>query len=174
MSHDASPGHPLGKTFIILAWIIGLGLLTLLFSDILEEQFNPNRTVLSQMGPDGTAEVVLERNRYGHYVTSGMINGQPVTFMLDTGASDVAIPQAIAERLNLQRGRALTYQTANGPAIGYLTRLDSVAIGPLEIRDVRASINPGYESDAILLGMSVLKQLEFTQRGNMLILRPNQ
>ncbi len=174
MSDPKPPGHPLGKSFIIIAWIIGLGLLTLLFNDLLQKQYNPNQTVVSRTAQDGTTEIVLERNRFGHYVTNGQINGQPVTFMVDTGATDVAIPEAIADRLGLERGRTVLYQTANGMAPGYQTVLDSVAIGPLLLTDVRASISPGFVADEILLGMSVLKKLEFTQRGNTLILRPIQ
>lgn len=171
---SGTPSAPLGKWFIILAWILALGLLTYYFDDLLDKQRNPNQAVVSRVGNSGDLEVVLERNRYGHYVTSGEINGQPVVFMIDTGASDVAIPATIAARLGLERGRPLRYQTANGTVTGYQTRLAQLAIGPLELKDVRASINPGYEADEILLGMSVLKRLEFTQRGNTLILRAYQ
>ncbi|HSH30358.1 MAG TPA: TIGR02281 family clan AA aspartic protease [Thiohalobacter sp.] len=168
-----SPSPPrLGKGMIILAWVLALSLLTWLFNGYLERRHNPNQQVISRSGPDGGTEIVLRRNDYGHYVTSGEINGQPVRFMIDTGASDVAIPADIAARLGLERGRAVRYQTANGFATGYLTRLDQLAIGDLVVRDVRASINPTYRSEDILLGMSVLRRLEFTQRGDRLILRP--
>lgn len=168
-----SPAPPrLGKGMIILAWILALGLLTWLFNGYLERRHNPNQQVISRSSPGGETEIVLRRNDYGHYVTSGEINGRPVRFMIDTGASDVAIPADIADRLGLERGRAVRYQTANGFATGYLTHLDELAIGDLVVRDVRASINPTYRSDDILLGMSVLRRLEFTQRGDRLILSP--
>ena len=93
-------------------------------------------------------------------------------FLLDTGASDVAIPARLAERMGLRRGPAVQYQTANGVVTAYRTLLDSVSIGPIVIRDVPASINPGMQDMEILLGMSVLKRIEFTQRGDTLILRP--
>lgn len=163
---------PLGRGLIILAWVVGLGLLTFLFDDYLERRHNPNQQVISRTGEDGNAEVVLKRNDYGHYVANGTINGQPVQFMVDTGASDVAIPAEIAAGLNLQRGHPVQYQTANGIATGYLTHLDELSIGDLVLHDVSASINPGYRSEDILLGMSVLRRLEFTQRGDRLILSP--
>lgn len=100
--------------------------------------------------------------------------GNRSPYLIDTGASDVAIPEVTANRLGLQRGRPVRYQTANGHVTGYQTQLDSVAIGPLLVNDVRASINPGYRADEILLGMTVLRRLEFTQRGNTLILRPHR
>ncbi len=157
---------------IVAAWIVALLLLTLFFNDRLERQRNPNQNVYSRV-ENGVSEVVLKRNRYGHYVTSGSVNGVPVVFLLDTGASDVAIPAALADRLGLKRGRAVQYQTANGRVTAWRTTLDSLAIGPLEVRDVPASINPGMGDMEILLGMSVLKQVSFSQRGDTLILRPH-
>lgn len=62
-------------------------------------------------------------------------------------------------------------QTANGNSIGYLTRLDSVALGPIELQGVQASINPGMNTDEVLLGMSFLKQVDFSQEGDTLHLR---
>jgi len=155
----------------IAAWIAGLGLLTLLFSNLLERERNPNQRVLSRVAGD-SVEVVLQRNRYGHYVATGRINGEPVEFLVDTGASDVSVPSRLAARLGLVRGAPLTYQTANGTVTGYRTRIDRLALGELVLRDVSASINPAYRENDVLLGMSVLKRLEFTQRGDTLILRP--
>ena len=91
--------------------------------------------------------------------------------MLDTGATDISIPAGLAQELGLQRGATIYFQTANGPAAGYSTVLDSVAIGHIRLRDVRASINPNVQDLDILLGMTFLKHLEFTQRGNSLTLR---
>jgi aspartyl protease family protein len=162
----------LGKFMTFAAWVVLLGLLTLFFADRLDKQRNPNQAVVSRVNDAGSTEVVLKRNRFGHYVTSGSVNGRAVEFLLDTGASDVAIPVRLADALGLERGAAVRYQTANGPITAWLTRLDSVTIGPLEIRNVAASINPGMGDMEILLGMSVLKRIEFTQRGDMLILRP--
>jgi aspartyl protease family protein len=162
----------IGKLMTFAAWIVLLGLLTLFFANRLDKQRNPNQAVLSRVNDAGISEVILARNRYGHYVTSGAVNGKAVEFLLDTGATDVAIPVQLADALGLKRGAAVRYQTANGPITAWLTRLDSVSIGPLEIRDVAASINPGMGDMEILLGMSVLKRLEFTQRGETLILRP--
>lgn len=161
----------LGGGMIILMWLLVVAMLTWAFSGWLSHARNPNQHVQSMVARDGSQEVVLERNRYGHYVTSGAINGQPVTFILDTGASDVSIPARLAQRLGLARGPALTYQTAAGPVVNYLTRLDSVAIGPIRLHDVRASINPNVDDDEILLGMSFLKHIELIQRGDTLTLR---
>ncbi len=161
----------IGKGMIVAACLLALGLLTLFFNDLLDKQHNPNQDLNTQYNQDGTREVILQRNRSGHYVTKGTINGQPVVFFLDTGATIVSIPEPVARRLNLQRGVEMLANTANGTVTTYSSELDSVAVGEIELHRVRASINPQMRGDEILLGMSFLKHLEFTQRGDTLILR---
>jgi aspartyl protease family protein len=162
----------LGKGMTFAAWVLALVLFTLFFEERLDEQRNPNQSVYTRVNESGVREVVLKRNHFGHYVTVGTVNDRAVEFLLDTGASDVAIPLELADQLGLKRGAAVQYQTANGVVTAYRTLLDSVSIGPLVIRNVPASINPGLKDMEILLGMSVLKRIEFTQRGDTLILRP--
>lgn len=161
----------MGVGMMVLAWLVLLGLLVLFFGDELERQVNPNRSIDTQLAADGSREVTLQRNRFGHYVTSGEINGSPVVFMLDTGATGVAVPAALAERLGLQRGRPFRTRTANGITTSYATLLDRVAVGDIALNDVEAAITPGLGGDQVLLGMSFLKHIEFTQRGDTLILR---
>ena len=168
---QASHQHRLGGGMLVVMWLLVLGLLTYAFSTWLDHAHNPNRHADSLVRGDGGHEVVLQRNRYGHYVASGTINGQPVTFMLDTGASDISIPAGIAERLGLKRGPEMTYQTAAGPAVNYLTRLDRIAIGNIALHNVRASINPNVDDDEVLLGMSFLGRVEINQKGDTLTLK---
>ena len=160
----------MGLTMQALAWVVFVILGVFFFNDLLDRQHNPNQT-LETRHEAGMREVVLKRNRFGHYVTSGEINGQQVTFMLDTGASGVAIPGQIAQRLGLERGRAFPTQTANGMATSYAATLDRVSVGEIELRDVWAGITPTLQTDQVLLGMTFLKHIEFTQRGDTLILR---
>ncbi|MGJ8679617.1 retropepsin-like aspartic protease family protein [Paraglaciecola sp.] len=162
--------NKLGKGMLIMAWIIGLALLTFLFDDQLAKQLNPNSDPISSVS-SGIAEVKLKQNRAGHYVTGGGINGQPVVFMLDTGATQVSIPMHLAEQLNLHKGRASWVQTANGRLQVLQTRIQRLSLGDIQLTDVAAHLNPAMQDDQILLGMSALKQLEFTQKGEWLILR---
>jgi aspartyl protease family protein len=162
-----------GRVFVILACLGGLALLTWVFSGIERAELNPNQSVQTLIAVDGRREVTLQRNRWGHYVTSGKINGQVVTFMLDTGASDVSVPERLANELGLRRGMAHQYNTANGVITGYRTTIDRISIGDIELYNVRASINPKNTDLDILLGMSFLNQLEYTQRGDQLILKNN-
>lgn len=160
----------LGGWMIALAWLIVLGLFTLFFSGVLEKQRNPNQDVVSRSG-NGVKEVVLQQNRQGHYLATGSINGKKVNFLLDTGATAVSVPAHLARRLQLQYGPSRQVMTANGTISVYATRLDEVALGNITLNNIRANINPHVSGDDILLGMSFLRQLEFTQRDGQLILK---
>ena len=91
-------------------------------------------------------------------------------FILDTGASDVNIPRATAQRLGLRGGHPSYAHTANGTITVYKIRLDSVQLGDIRLTDLEGSINPSMEGQHVLLGMSFLKQLDFKQSGKNLTL----
>jgi len=158
-----------GKRMMLIASIIGLALATWFFGSVEEKQFNPNQSP-SSFNENNQTKVELLRNRYGHYVTTGTIDNKEVVFMLDTGATNVAIPGALEDYLNLERGRSYQVHTANGTATAYATRIDYLKIGDIVLDNVRASISPSMEGEEILLGMAALKQLEFRQKGNRLTL----
>ncbi len=173
-SQPPNPQQPdelsgIGKNMMIIAMVIGLALATWLFSGVEERQYNPNQEPQSYRANQQTV-VKLQRNRFGHYVTSGYLNDLPVIYMLDTGATVVAIPGELENQLNLIRGRSYQTHTANGTATAYATEIDSIQIGDIILYDVRASIVPGMEGEQILLGMDALKQLEFRQKGRDLTL----
>ena len=164
------PGKRAGRILLVLAWCAGLFLATRFFGEWEQRRENPNTQVSSQQ-VDGYIEVKLVGNGQGHFVADGQINGQPVNFMLDTGATDVSIPAGLAERLSLEKGAPVMLSTANGRSQGYRTRLQQLKLGDIVLHDVRALVAPGLSGDQVLLGMSALKQLEFTQRGGTLLLR---
>lgn len=155
----------------VLAWIVVLGLLGAFFSGWMEKLNNPNQQVRTELRADGVREVVLRQNRAGHYVATGAINSHPVTFLLDTGATSVSVPASVASRLGLKRGAPLRANTANGVVTTYATRLDQVRLGEIELDNVRADINPHMRGKEVLLGMSFLRKLEFTQRNRELTIR---
>jgi len=158
----------LGRIMVIISWILLLIFLTLFFNNLLEDQRNPNQNITGSAN-HSFSEVILERNHYGHYVATAHINRVPVEVMVDTGATTISIPEDLAKKLGLKRGPAIQVETANGTITAYVTNLDSVALGEIELNNIPANINP--YSDDVLLGMSFLKQLEFTQRGKQLTLR---
>jgi aspartyl protease family protein len=161
----------IGTVMTALAWAAFMVLLGFFFNDLLEKQRNPNQSLSTQYPQDRIREVTLQRNKFGHYVTSGKLNGHSVVFMLDTGATGVAIPDHIARRLEIKRGRPVQVQTANGTGTAYATRLERVSVGEIELQRVEAGIVPGLTGDEVLLGMSFLRHIEFTQRGNTLVLK---
>ncbi|MDZ7621279.1 MAG: TIGR02281 family clan AA aspartic protease [Candidatus Competibacteraceae bacterium] len=168
---DSDPQRRLGRGMIVAAWLLALGLLYVFFDVQLDRQQNPNRNI-ELRAAQGATELVLRRNRMGHYVAPGAINGQPVTFLLDTGATVVSVPAHLGPALGLVPGTHQRVMTANGEVIARATRIKELGLGPFRLREVRAHLNPGMGGDQVLLGMSVLRQLEFTQRGDTLTLRP--
>lgn len=151
----------------LAASLVLLGLFYFYFESSLQARNHPNQQL--QIAPG--SELVLKRSRNGHYFFPGTINGQPVTFLLDTGATLVSVPAHLAGDLGLKAGSRQQSVTANGTVTTRATRVDVLAFGPFDLRGVPASLNPGMGGDQVLLGMSVLKHLEFTQRGDTLILR---
>jgi aspartyl protease family protein len=154
----------------ILAWLVLFGLLAGFFNEWLSNLQNPNRNPVT-VDASNFKELILQPNRQHHYLSSGTINGEEVVFLLDTGATHVAVPSKLAQHLQLSKGRKHYVDTANGTAIAYQTRINSLTMGNIELHNLAASINPGMQGEVILLGMSALKQLEFTQKGELLILR---
>ena len=127
---------------------------------------NPNKAW--RLG-DNANSVVLKRGTDGHYRAEALINSQKVNVLVDTGATGVAISQAVADKLNLKSIEAIRTITANGDGIGYMVRLDSVKVGGVEARNVSAMIAPNLEGD-VLLGMSYLGRMDVRLfKGQMII-----
>ncbi len=152
-----------------LTWLIALALLTMLFNNWLDEQQNPNAALASvNVNVDIDTPVILKRNRQGHYIASGLVNEQPVVFLLDTGATVISIPENIAAQMGLKKGTQVQVGTANGSIKVYSTILDSVQLGHIVLKNVRGHINPFMNGQTALLGMSFLKHLELQQSGDTL------
>lgn len=159
-----------GIGFTLAAWAVLLVMLAWLAHGFLQRERNPNAEPQSRQAPGGGREVVLQRNREGHYLATGSINGRAVTFLLDTGATLVAVDERLATRLGLAKGPRRRMQTANGAVDGWQTLLKTVEIGGLVQHAVPAVIMPRLGDD-VLLGMSFLKRVEMIQRDGTLILR---
>ena len=138
--------------FFAIIWLSLAGLLYYLADNIQ----NPNK--LDNLG-NNPHSVLLKRGLDGHYRAEALINNQKVNVLIDTGATGVAISQAVADKLGLKSIEAISTNTANGDSIGYMVRLNSVKIGGVEAESVSAMIAPGLEGDA-LLGMSFLGRMD--------------
>ena len=116
----------------------------------------------SRVGGNGVVagtgtEIVIAAGPGGHFSATGAINGKPVQFMVDTGATTVALSQAEANRIGLdwRRGRPGLSQTAGGPVPIYAINLTSVRVGDVELSNVAAVVLPA-EMPVVLLGNSFL------------------
>ena len=105
----------------------------------------------------------------------GYIGREPVRFLVDTGASDVAIPYRVAERLGIpyrQAGQA-EYRTAGGRVVGYRIVLESVKVGNTEVLAVPAHVSMAEDGSLdILLGMSFLRHVTMTLHGGTVSFSP--
>lgn len=120
----------------------------------------------------GAQSVTLSAGAGGHFMADGQINGGAIRFMVDTGASAVAIPAREANRLRIdyKNGRRGTTQTAGGPTTMYLVRLDSVRVGDIELQNIDAMvIEQGL--DISLLGNTFLNRMEMRREGQTMTLR---
>lgn len=158
-----------GVVTLLIVWLAIIGVIYGVFFVWYERERNPNPQRVLERQPVG--EVVLQRNRAGHYVADGAVNGERVLFLLDTGASHVSLSTLLARRLGLKLGAPVALQTAAGLAAGYPTRLASVRLATIEMNDVAALASDGIEPDMVLLGMNFLKRLEMTQRDDRLVLK---
>jgi aspartyl protease family protein len=116
--------------------------------------------------------VTLAPDSRGHFVVDGQVNGAPMRFLVDTGATFVSLPAAEAARLgvDLRGARRGVSQTANGPVTVYRTTLESVSIGGVTLYNVEAAIHESRGLDIALLGMSFLNRTEMRRDGGSLTL----
>lgn len=132
----------------------------------------PLMSSTATLSASAPAEIVLQRRDFGNYIADGKINAKPVEFLVDTGATTIAISGELAQRLGLSYGSAKSIETANGRTTGFETTLQSVQLGALKLNQVRAIIMPNMAMGRrVLLGMNFLQFFELVQRDGLLIIR---
>ena len=126
-----------------------------------------------RVGGSGTGQrVVLKADARGHFVSSGQINGRIMQYMVDTGASTVAIGRPDAQRMGLkfEQGQPVMMNTANGTAQGWRMRLESVRVGDVELRSVDAIVT-AEAMPYVLLGNSFLNEFHMNRSGDEMVLQ---
>ena len=120
------------------------------------------------------AEVTIYRDLKGSYTAVGSINGRPVNFLVDTGATAIAMSANEAKRLGIAfrvDGDPVGVSTASGLVKGHRVTLDRVSVGDLALRNVEALIIAGDRPEQVLLGMTFLNRVEMRQDGTVMVLR---
>ena len=168
MEQQEPSNHPQPRAGRYFAWLAIIGLMIGLtaFYHALTRR---GGGIIQSIGEGGRAAVVLQRDRSGHFLAQGEINGQPVLFLVDTGATDVAISESLARSMGLEFGPRISVMTAAGPSAAWRTRLRQVSIGTLALENVRATITPGLGKE-VLLGMSFLQYFNLRQEGDRLLI----
>jgi aspartyl protease family protein len=122
----------------------------------------PEAPAASATAAANSRSVVVPRDARGHFLVDGRIDGRRLSFMVDTGASVIALTASDAARLGIrpaQREFVTEVRTANGSVRAAPTRLDMVEVGDLVVRDVAALILPDTALSDNLLGLSFLSRL---------------
>ncbi|CAN7314316.1 retropepsin-like aspartic protease [Variovorax sp. LjRoot84] len=122
-------------------------------------------------GGGGGNRIVLPVSSGGHFMTQGAINGRSVNFMLDTGATSIAMSAADAQRIGLDfsKGQPIRMGTANGIALGYRVRLNSVRVGDVEVYDVEAVVSQ-QPMPYVLLGNSFISRFSMRRDADQMVL----
>ena len=135
----------------------------------------PARLAGTSAAPSGNSQIVLSAGSGGHFMTSGMINGRAVQFMVDSGATLVALSEREAGHigLDLRKARRGVTQTANGTVPVHLLSLDSIRVGEVVLSNVPAVV-VSADMPYVLLGNSFLQRFRMQRDGNVmrLELRP--
>lgn len=158
-----STGLKWGPAGIVLFWLVVMGLLYL----AMDRALKPAPVVVTASG-----DLVIPKSRNGHFHVAGEVNGQPVNFMVDTGASLVVVSEAFARRAGLPEGAPVTFRTANGELPGRVVQGVPVAVGPVAVSAVRVGVGlVGGAADDALLGQSFLSQFDITLGRDEMVLR---
>jgi aspartyl protease family protein len=165
---------------IIAAFMVGLGTIMAQMADkmtaspALASNASRKAAAVEMPAQTGGRSLSIPRDARGHFQTEGRIDGQRIGFMVDTGASVVALNEKSAARFGFRPSRSdynATVSTANGTIKAARTRLAMVELGGLVVRDVDAMVLPDEALSENLLGLSFLSKLKrFEYSGGRLVL----
>ncbi|MEE9254598.1 MAG: TIGR02281 family clan AA aspartic protease [Pseudomonadales bacterium] len=172
-----------GKDLFLRVGETSRGGVTLVFADTrrvvleyegVEIELSLSNRIASSFHTPSKYSLSIPSDAMGQYWVRGFINGQSVSFLVDTGASVIAMSSVEATRLGIDfiaEGQTGMAQTAQGEAVSHFVSIPAVEVGGIEVHDVRAAIVEGSYPRAILLGMSFLRHVEMEQQEGILMLR---
>lgn len=158
---------PWGHITALVLWLILFGAVYL----FLDAKMQPQVATVTSLDV-ARGEVVIQRSRDGHYYVGGAINGQPLTFMVDTGASTVVVSADLAVKIGLTRGEPTQFKTAGGMVWGETVSDQTVVAGGIQLKGLRVGVvmqmdQRGYA----LLGQNFLRHIDVIQSGDQMVLR---
>ncbi|QXK91848.1 TIGR02281 family clan AA aspartic protease [Neoehrlichia mikurensis] len=167
----------MNKIKSIAFWLLFIIVVALLYGareEIINDKyvsiFVPSKSYVTK---DGSIE--LRKSKNGHFYIRTTINGKDITFLVDTGATDVVLSLKDARKIGKYLKylhRIKSYHTANGIIKAVYVEIPEIKIGNITVNNVKASINTG-SVDTSLLGMSFLKHFSFVMKKDKLILYPS-
>ena len=162
---------------MFIGWVLIFGAAFVLFT--LKDEFMAlgNRVLLETRGgveqETKAGEVRVRQSPDGHFWVTGELNGEPVRFLVDSGATTTSISRDTAQRAGIEasRGFGAMVQTANGLVMVDRGRAESLEVGPIERRNVAVHISDAF-GDLNVIGMNFLSTLSgWSVEGRILILR---
>ena len=162
-SNGLTRGLKWGPVGVVAFWLVIMGLLYVAMNHYLK----PKPVIVSASG-----DLVIPRARDGHFYAAGSINGQPVNFLVDTGATLVTVSEKFAREAGLSTGVPTVFRTANGNLQGRVVSDVPLTIGPIDVSGVKIGVGlAGHEVGAALLGQSFLSKFDVALNGEQMILR---
>jgi len=141
--------------------------------DRVERRYELSREYSGGYAAPARTQLSVAKGLGGHYWVAGSIDGQPVQFLVDTGATSVAINENQARRLGIDHrvdGKPMVVSTASGTAKAWRVHLNRVKVGAIEVLGVEAVVVQGDAPTDALLGMSFLNRVSWREEQGMLML----
>ena len=138
----------------------------------LSREYNPATSTDSPAAPQ-KAQLSIARGNNGHYQVAGSIEGHPVQFLVDTGATSVAMNESQARRLGIDyrvKGLPMKASTASGTVNAWRVKFDRIKVGSLEVLGVEGAVIEGEAPVEVLLGMSFLNRVRWREEQGVLML----
>ena len=162
-SSGARQPRQTGLIPMMIFWFAVMGLLYVLMTHYLK----PKQAQVLANG-----DLVIPRARDGHFYAPGTVNGQAVTFMVDTGASLVSVSEPLAQAASIRGGVTTLFHTANGTHPGRVVDGVRVTVGPVSVSSVKVGVGLRMGDDQqALLGQSFLSKFDLSMNQSQMVLR---
>lgn len=162
---NESQSRQLGAAFLVVGWIAAISLIAVLINHTL---FGVKKPSISETYAG--KEITIQRGHDSHFRVKGSINGVPVTFLIDTGATSVAVSASLAEQAGLKKQAPMATDTAGGQTQGYFTVVNKLEFAGIEINEISAVIVNKLPAEEALLGMNVLQKFTINQSKDTMVL----